>query len=265
VSKETIWRDYLHGKQTVKDISSIHGISESTVKRHLRGIREYYVCDKLPKRGIVLMDTTYWGRNWGLLIMLDSESSRVLWRKYVSHERLCDYKEGIDYLRKQGYEIKGIVCDGLRGIFQLLSEYPVQMCQFHQVAIIRRYITQTPKLEAGKELKSIAKLLTKTDKETFIEALEDWENKWEKFLKERTTDFNTGKSRYVHKKLRSAWLSLRRNIAYLFVFQKHKELNMPNTNNALEGTFTALKNSLRNHSGMSKENRKRFIDGFFKA
>jgi len=37
---------------------------------------------------------------------------------------------------------------------------------------------------------------------------------------------------------------------------------MPNTNNALKGTFTALKNSLHNHAGMSKENRKRFIDGF---
>jgi hypothetical protein len=40
---------------------------------------------------------------------------------------------------------------------------------------------------------------------------------------------------------------------------------MPNTNNALEGTFTALKNKLRCHNGMSKENRKRFIDGFLKA
>ena len=56
-----------------------------------------------------------------------------------------------------------------------------------------------------------------------------------------------------------------KKLAYLFVFQEHQESNMPNTNNALEGTFTALKNSMRNHSGMSKENRKRFIDGFFKA
>jgi hypothetical protein len=40
---------------------------------------------------------------------------------------------------------------------------------------------------------------------------------------------------------------------------------MPNTNNALEGTFTALKNSLENHNGMSKETRKRFMDGFLKA
>jgi hypothetical protein len=49
----------------------------------------------------------------------------------------------------------------------------------------------------------------------------------------------------------------------LFVFEKVS--GMPNTNNAPEGTFTALKDSLRNHNGMAKENRKRFTDGFLKA
>ena len=39
------------------------------------------------------------------------------------------------------------------------------MCNFHQVAIIRRYITKKPILEANKELKNITELLTKTDKE----------------------------------------------------------------------------------------------------
>ncbi|MDR1865756.1 MAG: resolvase, partial [Bacteroidales bacterium] len=72
-------------------------------------------------------------------------------------------------------------------------------------------------------------------------------------------------SRYIHKRLRSAWLSIKRNLPYLFTFQDYPQLNIPNTNNAMEGSFTALKNSLRNHGGMSKGNRKRFIDGFFKA
>ena len=40
---------------------------------------------------------------------------------------------------------------------------------------------------------------------------------------------------------------------------------MPNTNNKIEVTFTELKKNLNNHSGMSKENRKRFISGFFLA
>jgi hypothetical protein len=239
-------------------------MSPSTVKRHLRKVQEEYRCKYFPSHGVLLIDTTYWGRNWGVIILLDSASSMVLWRKYVHHERLNDYLEGVNYVISHAYKVDGIVCDGLRGIFQLFSAYPVQMCQFHQAAIIRRYITQNPKLEAGKELKLIVKTLSKTDKQNFIEALKGWENKWDKFLKERVTDSNTKRSRYVHKKLRSAWFSLRRNMPYLFVFQDYSELNIPNTNNALEGLFTALKNSLRNHNGMSKENRKRFIDGFLR-
>ena len=38
---------------------------------------------------------------------------------------------------------------------------------------------------------------------------------------------------------------------------------MPNTNNKIEGTFTDLKKNLNNHSGLTMENRRRFISGFF--
>jgi hypothetical protein len=82
-------------------------------------------------------------------------------------------------------------------------------------------------------------------------------------LRERSVDEQTRKSHFTHKKLRSAWLCIKNNLPYLFTFEQVKY--MPNTNNALEGTFVALKNKLRHHSGMSKENRKRFIDGFLKA
>jgi len=37
---------------------------------------------------------------------------------------------------------------------------------------------------------------------------------------------------------------------------------MPDTNNKIEGTFTDLKKNLNNHSGLTQENRKRFISGF---
>lgn len=213
----------------------------------------------------MLADTTYWGRNWGLLVLLNACTSELLWRKYVKHERLIDYKEGIDYLESIGFHIEGIVCDGLKGMFQQFSDYKVQMCQFHQVAIIRRYITISPKLEAGKELKAIVKLLTKTDKESFVGLFDQWYQNWEDFLKERRIDPQTGKSRYIHRKLRSAYLSIKRNLPYLFVYLDDIELNMPNTNNKLEGTFSDLKNKLRCHNGLTKENRKRFIDEFFKA
>ncbi len=208
------------------------------------------------------MDATYWGRNWGLLVIKDAVSGKVLWRKYIKQERLTDYKEGVDYLEGLGFVFDGIVCDGLKGMFQQFVQYKVQMCQFHQVAIIRRYITNNPKLEAGKELKQLSKMLTKTDKDSFLLAFDYWYKKWANFLKERTIDPVTGKSRYVHKKLRSAYLSIKRNLPNLFVWYDNPELKIPNTNNALEGSFTDLKNKLRNHNGLSKQNRKRFIDEF---
>ena len=44
--------------------------------------------------------------------------------------------------------------------------------------------------------------------------------------------------------------------------QRPKCEGMPNTNNKIEGTFTDLKKNLNNHSGMSIQNRMRFISGY---
>ena len=44
-----------------------------------------------------------------------------------------------------------------------------------------------------------------------------------------------------------------------------EKIGIPNTNNALEGSFTDLKTKLRNHAGLSKERRKKVIDEYFKA
>lgn len=51
----------------------------------------------------------------------------------------------------------------------------------------------------------------------------------------------------------------------LFTYQDSMCEGMPNTNNKIEGTFTDLKKNLNNHSGMSVDNRKRFIIGFLLA
>jgi hypothetical protein len=211
------------------------------------------------------MDTTYWGRNFGVVVFKDSRTKKILWRKFVRHETLSDYKEGMEWLERQGFKIEAIVCDGLRGMFQMFSKYRVQMCQFHQVKIVQRYLTKQPDLQASKELLEIVKLLAHTDKESFVGIFERWTIKWEKFLKERSIDKKTRKSYFVHKKLRSAYHSIRRNMPYLWTFYDTIEIGIPNTNNGLEGQFTDLKTKLRNHNGLSKEHRKTFIDEYFKA
>ena len=130
---------------------------------------------------------------------------------------------------------------------------------------IRRYITKNPRLPASIELKEIVSLMKQTDKESFICGLELWHVKWKSFLEERTINEETGKSFYTHKRLRSAYRSLKTNLKWLFTWYDHYEINIPNTTNAIEGHFADLKNKLRNHNGLSKDRKKKFIDGFLKA
>jgi hypothetical protein len=42
-------------------------------------------------------------------------------------------------------------------------------------------------------------------------------------------------------------------------------LKIPNTTNAIDGHFADLKNKLRNHNGLSKARKKKFMNEFLKA
>jgi len=255
--------DYILGKQTKLELSEKYSVSLSTIARKLSQIRTTRIISS-HKSVVVLMDTTYWGRNFGVVTLKDNKKKVVLWRKFVKYETLADYKEGIDWLLANGFTIQGIVCDGLRGMFQQFATHKVQMCQYHQVCIVKRYLTQNPELPASQELLKITKLLTKITKEDFLFQFQQWENKWTAFLKERSQDRRTGKSYYTHKRVRSAWLSLKRNMPYLWTFYDYPQAELPNTNNSLEATFADLKTKLRNHNGLSKNNRKIFIDEYFR-
>ncbi len=211
------------------------------------------------------MDTTYWGRNFGAMLFKDSYTGENLLKYYVKTETNALYIRGVNELKKQGFEVVAIVCDGRKGLIQSFKNIPVQMCQFHQVAIIRRYITKNPKLPASIELKELVAMMKMTDKESFEGGLKLWYTKWESFLNERTTNPETGKSHYTHKRLRSAYRSLKSNLNWLFTWYDNIELNIPNTTNAIDGHFSDLKNKLRNHNGLSKARKMKFINEFLKA
>lgn len=252
IDSTLILEDYIYGKQTVEQLSIKYKISKNTIRRKLNKVQVPLIISS-QKDVVVLMDTSYWGRNFGVCVLKDAYSGFVLWRKYIKHETLAIYQEGVDWLEDNGFYIEGIVCDGMRGIFKQFSRYRVQMCQFHQVAIIRRYLTNKPILKASIELKSIVKTLTKTDKESFIGEFNEWCLRWDNFLKERHIDSITGKSRYTHRRVRSACLSLKHNMPYLWTWYDNIDIGIPNTNNAIEGMFSDLKNKLRNHNGISKK------------
>lgn len=211
------------------------------------------------------MDTTYFGRVFGVMLFKDAYTGENLLKYYVKSETNQKYKEGIEKLINMGFTVAGIVCDGRKGLLNLYPDIPTQMCQFHQTAIIRRYLTKKPKTDAAKELKLHVKLLCQTDKESFVGGLHLWHCKWESYLKERSTNPKTLKTQYVHRKLRSAYNSLKNNMPWLYTWYDNIQTRIPNTTNGIDGHFADLKNKLRNHNGLSEVNKKKFIDEFLEA
>ena len=110
-----------------------------------------------------------------------------------------------------------------------------------------------------------AKGFKATDKESFEGMFGQWCAKWDGYLRERTTDPETGKSHYTHKRLRSAYLSVKRNLPLLFTWYDNIEMGIPNTTNLIDGHFSQLKRMLRNHNGMKRKRRDKLVIGFFEA
>ena len=167
---------------------------------------------------------------------------------------LCRYQ-----LEQRGLKIKAVVIDGKRSIRDVFSDLPVQVCHFHQVAIVTRYLTTRPKLTASQELKVIVRTLKDTTEEDFTLCLEQWHEKWKEFLKEKTFNPETKRRFYTHKRLRSAYRSLITNLPFLFTYQKYPKLKIPNTTNSLDGSFAHLKEKLKMHRGLKLKRKLKVI------
>jgi len=195
------------------------------------------------------MDCVFFGRSAGYLVVRDPHRKTNVYWSEIGSETIDEYRCARDTLEAMGFVIKAVVIDGKPGVKRVFADVPVQMCQFHQKAIITHHLTRRPKLDAGRELREIVRSLCVTDETGFALALDAWHAKWSEFLKERTIDDSTGRWRYTHKRLRAAYHSLRNNLPYLFTCLRYPELGIPNTTNSLDGTFAHLKGLVQIHRG----------------
>ena len=163
ILNEVLWQEYLEGKQTYSQLSAKYGCSIKTIQRKLDdfGVVRIPVASRAV---IVLMDTTYWGRHFGVMLFKDAVTKDNLLKYYVKHETNSMYVQGIEELKAKGFTITAVVCDGRKGLIQSFPDIPVQMCQFHQSDIIRRYLTKKPKLQAAMEFMEVVDLMKQTDK-----------------------------------------------------------------------------------------------------
>ena len=206
------------------------------------------------------IDCSFFGRGYGIVLVRCPGLKKNLYWKEITTENKTVYEEVRRYLEAAGFDIRAVVIDAKHGIKEVFSDMVVQICQYHQKQIVRRYLTSRPKIAAGQELKLIADDLTELDESLFTQLLHEWHEKWKELLKERTLVQDSKHWWYTHRRLRSAHRSLKTNLLYLFSYQKYPELFIPNTNNSLEGYFSKLKRLLNNHSGLKRRRRYKLIE-----
>jgi hypothetical protein len=253
-SKENIWNDFVFGKQTLRELSSNGEYSKSQLRRIFESV---CIPEKIhfPKPIHLIVDATFFGKRdtrlWGVIVFRDFYGKENLWWKFVDQEKAENYLEGKLYLESLGYKILSVTMDGLPGLANVFNEFPIQFCHFHQTQIIRRYVTENPKLIQGHELLDLVKVLTFTEEKVFSHRLQLYIDRHRNFLNEKTIDPLTEKWFYTHKRLRSAIHSLINNLPNLFIFQKYPNLKIPTTTNSLESHFSHIKDIVRIHRGLS--------------
>ena len=69
--------DYVVHKFTLEELSVKYGKSVSTMQRRLRQMRHIHTISK-HKDVVILIDTTYWGYNHGLMVIKDAIRGKIL-------------------------------------------------------------------------------------------------------------------------------------------------------------------------------------------
>lgn len=211
-----------------------------------------------PRSIVVIIDASKVGLSW-IIVVRDPHDKENVYIKEVSWESASDYQEAIRKLREQGFTITAIVGDGRVAVPWLFRDIPTQMCHFHQLQIVIRYLTRNPQLPASIELLELTKTLPTNDKDSFTDAFKLWCSQWDSFLKEKSTNPETGRKQYTHRRLRSARDSIKQHLPYLFTFLDYPELHIPNTTNSLDGSFTAIKKAIGIHTGLSHQRKLKLV------
>jgi len=257
--QKVLWKKFVWERQTLKILSKYYSKSIKWIRWQLKAVKVNYRLVK-PHSTVMIADTTFFKREFGICVFRSNELKRNIYWQETVYETVSDYQRGRINLEKQGFVFKAIVLDGKPGVRAVFSDMPVQMCHYHQKAIINRYLTLRPKLLASMELRNIVQSLCKTNEKKFKKKLNAWHEKWTIFLKERTVNEETRRWFYKHKKIRSAYRSLKTNLPYLFTYLKYPKLNIPKTTNSLDGYFSHLKELVKIHRGLNPILKRKMID-----
>jgi hypothetical protein len=134
-----------------------------------------------PRDVVLVIDATYFGKRgkgFGILVAKDIRSGAVVSYWFIRYETVETYRKIKESIEAKGFHIQAVTLDGRRGIRELFDSVPVQMCHFHQQAILTRYLTRKPKHPAAQKLKEIAATLGRVSRCRFQWMLSAWHRRY---------------------------------------------------------------------------------------
>lgn len=204
--------------------------------------------DSIDQKEInIVFDASHFKREF-CLFLFRSNSTNV-YHDFQSSEKIIYYELALKEIQKT-YIPLSFTIDGRQGVIQLLENMfpsvPIQLCHFHLVQNISRYTTKRPKTGCGKELRELVLRLKQSSEEEFTKKYNELKERYKEFLKERNES-----GEFKHKRLRSAFNTIKRQLPYLYTFEKFPHLKIEKTTNSCDGYFSHLKAKVNIHRGIS--------------
>ena len=171
--KQLLWNEFVFSYRGYSSLSRQFKLSAPTIQKYLDNFKPSASLSKtnkkkLPKSAVIIVDTVYLsGRSFGVIIVRNANTGKTLDRMYILSETINHFVTLVEKVKAMGILIRAIVVDGRPGMLKAYSTIPTQMCQFHQIQIVTRYVTTRPKLIAGKQLRRIVLMLTTKERYVF--------------------------------------------------------------------------------------------------
>ncbi len=126
---------------------------------------------------VIITDTTFFGKTWGVCVFRAPNLKKNIWWTDITKEVMATYYYGRKILEDKGWIFTAAVVDGRRGMTTVFKDIPVQICQFHQMKTVTKYLTRRPETEEGQALRSIMLTLARSTEKEFTELLVSWKKK----------------------------------------------------------------------------------------
>lgn len=255
--------DWLHKRRTLSEIASKLDISIPKLTKEFDALdwAEGLLISASKEAINLVMDASFFGRKYGYFCAHDCE--KIIYFREIKTESVKHLREALYELVQAGYRFKSVTIDGRKGFYEnirkILGGVPIQMCLFHQKAIIRRYISNNPKLPPAKDLKDLMGKLCHAEPEDFVAEFYALAEQHKGFLNAKKG------GRFTHGRLRSAYNSMQENLHRLFTYKEFPEQNIPPTTNHLEGYFAHLKERIIIHRGLKLYRKKKAIKAFLNS